>query len=181
MGLDWRRKRGSQELGGRLLALLEHQWAMGLSPQHGDRLHTGCQDWVRWPSAGRQAQPGHSGEVRSPFRWSRDWSQNAPRCGSGHSGWDVSWRRCQFTKTGERGEKVRKKALVWPSGLKSFLAWPHVLLSHVWLSVTLWTVARQAPLSTGFFRRKHWSGVPFPPPGIHVSYSSCFAGRFFIP
>ena len=26
MGLGWRRKRGSQELGGRLLALLEHQW-----------------------------------------------------------------------------------------------------------------------------------------------------------
>ena len=28
-----------------------------------------------------------------------------------------------------------------------------------------WTVARQAPLSMGFSRREHWSGLPFPPPG----------------
>jgi len=28
-----------------------------------------------------------------------------------------------------------------------------------------WTVARQAPLSLGFPRQEHWSGLPFPPPG----------------
>ena len=27
------------------------------------------------------------------------------------------------------------------------------------------TVARQAPLSTGFSRQEHWSGLPFPSPG----------------
>ena len=27
---------------------------------------------------------------------------------------------------------------------------------------TLWTVAHQAPLSVGFSRRGHWSGLPFP-------------------
>ena len=32
-------------------------------------------------------------------------------------------------------------------------------------SVTLWTVARQAPLSRGFSRQEYWSGLPFPPPG----------------
>ena len=32
-------------------------------------------------------------------------------------------------------------------------------------SVTLWTVARQAPLSMGFSRREYWSGLPCPPPG----------------
>ena len=37
--------------------------------------------------------------------------------------------------------------------------------SHVQLFVTLWTVARQAPLSMGFSRQEHWSGLPFPPPG----------------
>ena len=31
-------------------------------------------------------------------------------------------------------------------------------------SVTLWTVARQAPASMGFSRREYWSGLPFPPP-----------------
>ena len=42
------------------------------------------------------------------------------------------------------------------------------MLSHfsrVWLFVTLWTVARQAPLSMGFPRQEYWSGLPFPSPG----------------
>ena len=38
-------------------------------------------------------------------------------------------------------------------------------LSHVWLFVTLWTVAHQAPLSTGFSRQAYWSGLPCTPPG----------------
>ena len=39
------------------------------------------------------------------------------------------------------------------------------LLSCVWLFVTPWTVAHQAPLSMGFSRPEYWSGLPFPPPG----------------
>ena len=31
--------------------------------------------------------------------------------------------------------------------------------------VTPWTVARQAPVSTGFSRQESWSGLPSPPPG----------------
>ena len=31
--------------------------------------------------------------------------------------------------------------------------------------LTPWTVARQAPLSMGFSRQEHWSGLPFPSPG----------------
>ena len=38
-------------------------------------------------------------------------------------------------------------------------------LSHVQLSATPWTVARQALLSMGFSRREYWSGLPFPSPG----------------
>ena len=30
--------------------------------------------------------------------------------------------------------------------------------------MTLWTVARQALLSMGFFSQEYWSGLPFPPP-----------------
>ena len=37
--------------------------------------------------------------------------------------------------------------------------------SHVQLFVTPWTVARQVPLSMGFSRQEHWSGLPFPSPG----------------
>ena len=38
-------------------------------------------------------------------------------------------------------------------------------LSHVRLFVTLCTIARQAPLSMGFSRQEHWSGLPCPHPG----------------
>ena len=31
--------------------------------------------------------------------------------------------------------------------------------------VTPWTVACQAPLSTGFPRQEYWNGLPFPSPG----------------
>ena len=37
--------------------------------------------------------------------------------------------------------------------------------SCVRLFVTPWTVAHQAPLSTGFSRQEYWSGLPCPPPG----------------
>ena len=60
--------------------------------------------------------------------------------------------------------------------------------SHVWLFVTLWTVAHQVPLSMiGFSRPEYWSGLPCPPsgdlpdPGIEpVSLTSTvLAGGFF--
>ncbi len=38
-------------------------------------------------------------------------------------------------------------------------------LSHVWLLVTPWTAAHQAPPSMGFSRQEYWSGVPLPSPG----------------
>ena len=39
------------------------------------------------------------------------------------------------------------------------------VLSCAQLFVTLWPVARQAPLSMEFSRRDYWSGLPLPPPG----------------
>ena len=40
--------------------------------------------------------------------------------------------------------------------------------SRVWLCVTPETAAHQAPLSLGFSRQEHWSGLPFPSP-MHES------------
>ena len=37
--------------------------------------------------------------------------------------------------------------------------------SVVRLFETPWTVAHQTPLSMGFSRQEHWSGLPFPSPG----------------
>ena len=62
------------------------------------------------------------------------------------------------------------------------------MFSHIQFSVTLWTVAHQAPLSVGFSRQEYWSGLPFPTPG-HLPdagiepmspESPALAGRFFI-
>ena len=36
--------------------------------------------------------------------------------------------------------------------------------SHVQLCATPYTAAHQAPLSLGFSRQEHWSGLPFPSP-----------------
>ena len=38
-------------------------------------------------------------------------------------------------------------------------------LSRIRLFATPWTVAHEAPLSMGFSRQEHWSGLPFLPPG----------------
>ena len=38
------------------------------------------------------------------------------------------------------------------------------LLSRVWLLVTSWTAAYQAPAAMGFSRQEYWSGVPLPSP-----------------
>ena len=58
--------------------------------------------------------------------------------------------------------------------------------SRVWLFATPWTVACQAPLSTGFSRQEYWSGLPcsppgdLPDPGIEpTSLMSALAGEFF--
>ena len=59
--------------------------------------------------------------------------------------------------------------------------------SPVRLFETLWTVACQAPLSTGFSRQEYWSKLSCPPPwdlpdpGIEATslMSPALAGRFF--
>ena len=61
------------------------------------------------------------------------------------------------------------------------------MLSHVRLFATLWTIACQAPLSMGFSRQEHCSGLPCSPPGDlpdpRIEPTSLrsppLAGRFF--
>ena len=48
-------------------------------------------------------------------------------------------------------------------------------LSHVWLFVTPWTVAYQAPPSMGFSRQEYWSGVPFPSPTNCAAWAQCLS------
>ena len=57
--------------------------------------------------------------------------------------------------------------------------------SCVRLFATLWTVARQAPLSIGFSRQEYWSGLPSSryPPDLGIQSISlmapAWAGGFF--
>ena len=65
---------------------------------------------------------------------------------------------------------------------EALLLFSHQVMSDSFL--TLWTVAHQAPLPTGFSRQEYWSGFPFPSPG-HLPdpgiklVSPVLAGRFF--
>ena len=54
-------------------------------------------------------------------------------------------------------------AWTWKVKVKSF--------SHVWLLVTPWTAAYQAPPSMGFSMQQYWSGVPLPSPNMVFKYS----------
>ena len=59
-----------------------------------------------------------------------------------------------------------------------------VVLSHVQLFATPWTVARKAPVSMEFSRQEFWSGLPFPSPGDLPDPGTkpkppALAGRFF--
>ena len=40
-----------------------------------------------------------------------------------------------------------------------------MVLGHVQLFATTWTVAYQSPLSMESSRQEYWSGLPFPSPG----------------
>ena len=60
--------------------------------------------------------------------------------------------------------------------------------SHILLFTAPQTIARQAPLSMGFFRQEYWSKLPFPTPGdfpspkIKLAFlvSPALAGGFLI-
>ena len=59
-------------------------------------------------------------------------------------------------RTLERAAISFSNAWKWKVEVKS--------LSRVWLLVTPWTAAHQAPPSMGFARQEYWSGLPLPSP-----------------
>ena len=64
--------------------------------------------------------------------------------------------------------------------------WCARVSSRVWFFATLRTIARQAPLSMGFSRQEHWSGLAFlqwssPPRDRTVSHVSCISRLILLP
>ena len=72
------------------------------------------------------------------------------------------------------GKTSSYAVLFFPSLYRLPLSWSTILsystelswstFSCIWLFVTPWIVAHQAPLSMGFSRQQYSSGLPFPPP-----------------
>ena len=60
---------------------------------------------------------------------------------------------------------LQAKTLEWVA-ISFSIAWKWKVkvksLNRVWLLVTPWTAAYQAPLSMGFSRQEYWSGLPLP-------------------
>ena len=101
------------------------------------------------------------------------------------------WYFEQLSKKGrgsDSGTAVQVVALTG-SEIQLLLYLEGYMLSHfsyVWLFVTPWTVAHQAPLSMKFSRQEYWCGLPCPPgdppnAGIKPTplMSPALAGRFF--
>ena len=76
-------------------------------------------------------------------------------------------------------------SMVWVTGWGLVHACRLIHFGCVWLFVTLWMVAHQAPLSMEFSRQQLWSGLPcpspedLPNPGTFVSYVS-FIGKWVL-
>ena len=72
------------------------------------------------------------------------------------------------TAQGTRAAAVCSKVVLrsgLPSAVSSKRVCSHAQGLGVSASVTPWTAAHQAPLSTGFSRQESWRRLPFPPPG----------------
>ena len=105
------------------------------------------------------------------------------------------WGLCEDTRTEQSLKKNRLGSRSIKNGFLPCLRWSDkssvkypccswLVASHVWLFVTPWTVAPQAPFSMGFSRQEYWSGLLIPPsgdlpdPGIKL-VSPASAGGFF--
>ena len=80
---------------------------------------------------------------------------------------DLSWTGATVVILGDSmwGEDDQVHAFVSSSVPVRVMKMTVKSLSHVQLFATPWTVAYQAPLSTGFSRQEYWGGLPFSSPG----------------
>ena len=75
--------------------------------------------------------------------------------------------RSKITADGDCSPEIKRHLLLERKAMTNLL----LLLSrfsYVRLYAIPWTAAHQAPLSLGFSRQEHWSGLPFPSP-MHES------------
>ena len=95
---------------------------------------------------------------------------------------------CRFlTQSSLLAFHERERGVIMVTHLLHFCAVRVLSHSVVSDSPTLWTAARQAPLSMRFSRQEYWSVLPYPPPGdlldpgikLASLVSPAWAGGFF--
>ena len=114
----------------------------------------------------------------------KDWRQEKGTSEDEMVGWHHQLDGHEFEQTPEDGKPGVLQRMRSPSRTR-LSDWIHLIqfsqklcellpilqvcaqsFSPVRLFVTPWTVAHPYPLSMGFSRQEHWSGLPFPSPGI---------------
>ena len=119
--------------------------------------------WLHvWRTREGQTADREDNEVKCP--WTRQpphshlpesWSLSLMRPAWTFHPWNPWYPLCLLRKCPLPTFLVAK--VTWSEWVKSF--------SRVWLFVTLWTAAYQAPPTMGFSGQEYWSGLPFPSPG----------------
>ena len=93
----------------------------------------------------------------------------------------ISWFRIliEYPQYNQAADWMSRNLLCWMSDPWNVLyrRGDVCMLSRVWLFVTPWIAARQAPLSTGFSRQEYWCGLPFPPPGREAGLPQIPSGQ----
>ena len=122
--------------------------------------------------------------------WTKRHKKTKPNCHiwrAGSKNWALGAKggycACPLHPAPQRVGELPSHPCPWPVGTPGASAVVQSL-GHVGLCASLWTAARQAPLSMGFPRQEYWTGLPFPSPedlpgpGSEL-LSPVFAGRFF--
>ena len=117
--------------------------------------------WLKSWKSSELADKCHQPYIRNP-QWGKLKKGLLPEKQNKHRLWEL--------REGKKDRECELRHAVQGNGLEfrlwsvvSFLNYCHS--SRVHLCETLWTAAREAPLSTGFSRQEHWSELPCPPPG----------------
>ena len=105
-------------------------------------------------------------------RWKKQWKQwnngNKWRNNENNERFYFTFFGSKITEDGDCSHGINRYLLLGRKVMTSLLLLLLSRLSCVWLSATPETAVHQAPLSLGFSRQEHWSGLPFPSP-MHES------------
>ena len=118
---------------------------------------------------------GYQSEGELTSGWLTSYQRNQQRAHPLPPAIELSWQSCSdpklehpyiYLKLSQQlisyNPIKHRKFKVWKVNKCNLHACMLSRFSHVWLFMTLWTIAHRLLLSMGFSRREHWSGLPCP-------------------